>query len=105
MAARTVRIADLMGESKVKFGTSGARGLVADMTDQVCYAYTLGFIQYLEQTGELTGSGPISVGGDLRASTDRIMRAVARAIRDRGYAPESSGRLPSPWQTRHLATD
>jgi phosphomannomutase len=26
----------LMEESAVKFGTSGARGLVTDMTDRVC---------------------------------------------------------------------
>jgi phosphomannomutase len=28
-------------DSGVKFGTSGARGRVLDMTDRVCYAYAL----------------------------------------------------------------
>jgi phosphomannomutase len=96
MGKRNVRIADLMRQSGVGFGTSGARGLASDMIDEVCYAYTTAFIQYLERSGELEGSGIIGVGGDLRPSTGRIMRAVAKAIGDKGYAPQSCGRLPSP---------
>ena len=42
-----MRIGDLMAESGVKFGTSGARGRVDDMTDAVCYAYAKGFLHYL----------------------------------------------------------
>ena len=43
-----ISIRDLMAQSGVAFGTSGARGLVTAMTDRVCYAYTRGFLQYLE---------------------------------------------------------
>lgn len=32
------RIGDLMSRSGVPFGTSGERGLVADILDEVCYA-------------------------------------------------------------------
>ena len=96
MNGRTCRIGEVMAQSNVGFGTSGARGLVDDMTDEVCYAYTLGFIQHLQRTGELSGSGPIGVGGDLRPSTDRIMIAVAGAIEHKGYTPVSLGKLPSP---------
>lgn len=93
----TVSISDLMVQSGVKFGTSGARGLADDMTDRVCYAYTAAFIQYLEETGELKGGGGvIAVGGDLHLSTERIMRAAVRAISDKGYAPQCCGRLPAP---------
>ena len=91
-----VKISDVMIQSGVKFGTSGARGLADDMTDRVCYAYTAAFIQYLEAQKQLNGSGTLAVGGDLRASTDRIMRAAAKAVTDRGYAPLSCGRLPAP---------
>ncbi len=91
-----VKINDLMVQSGVKFGTSGARGLADDMTDRVCYAYTAAFIQYLEETSELKGSGAIAVGGDLRSSTDRIMSAAAKAISDKGYEPQYCGRLPAP---------
>jgi len=93
---RIIRIEDLMLQSRVRFGTSGARGLAEDMTDEVCYAYTVAFIQYLEKTGQLEGKGKIAIGGDLRPSTARIMKAVAMAISDMSYTPENCGQLPSP---------
>lgn len=96
MIRETVRISHMMAQCGVSFGTSGARGLAGDMTDRVCYAYTAAFIQYLEEKRELEGPAVIAVGGDLRASTGRIMKAVMRAVWDRGYEPRSCGRLPSP---------
>jgi phosphomannomutase len=39
-----------MASSGVRFGTSGARGLVADMSDEVCYAYTAAFLQAVSAT-------------------------------------------------------
>lgn len=92
-----MNIGELMQTSGTGFGTSGVRGLVTALTDRVCYAYTLGFIGYLESIGELAcGSGTIAVAGDLRSSTDRIMRAVGRAIIDKGYSVINLGRVPSP---------
>lgn len=85
-----------MNSSGVKFGTSGVRGLVEDMTDEVCYVYTAAFIQYLEESGQLGESSVVAIGGDLRQSTDRIMAAVARAVTDRGHRPLNCGKLPSP---------
>ena len=96
MTAATT-IAELMETSGVKFGTSGARGLVVDMTDMVCYAYTAGFIQHLEQSGDLPSTDRrIAFAGDLRPSTDGIMRAVAKGIEDRGYVPVDCGKIPTP---------
>ncbi len=90
-------IHDVMQNSGVKFGTSGARGLADKMTDQVCYIYTKGFLQYLEQTGELKKNAEsVAIAGDLRPSSPRIMAAVARAAADMGYAPVNCGRIPSP---------
>ena len=86
----------LMQHSGIRFGTSGVRGIADDMTDELCYAYALGFIQYLEENGHLEYGDTIAIGGDLRSSSDRIMRAVARAIVDRGYRVENCGTLPSP---------
>ena len=94
---KNVAIADLMATCGVQFGTSGARGLVSDMTDAVCYAYTTAFLQYLESIGELPRADRrIALAGDLRASTGRIMAAVAKAIVDGGYLPAHVGRIPSP---------
>ena len=47
--SETIAIADLMQQSGVGFGTSGARGLAEAMSDRVCYLYTVGFLQYLEK--------------------------------------------------------
>jgi phosphomannomutase len=95
-----IKINDLMQQSGVKFGTSGARGLAEEMTDPVCYAYTKGFLQYLEESGELKNvdgaSSSVAIAGDLRPSTGRIMGAVAKAVSDMGYRPVNCGRIPSP---------
>lgn len=92
-----VSIQDMMDRSGVRFGTSGARGLVAAMTDAVCYAYTAGFLQYVAATDpQDAGPQAVAVGGDLRPSTDRIMTAVLRAASDCGYRPIACGHLPSP---------
>ena len=92
-----ISISELMARSGVAFGTSGARGLATAMTDRVCYAYTKGFLQYLEAIGEIKRAGErVAVGGDFRPSTDRVMAAVGRAAADMGYAPVNCGKVPSP---------
>ena len=92
-----ISIKDLMAASGVAFGTSGARGLATAMTDLVCYAYTRGFLQYLESIGELKRAGErVAVGGDFRPSTDRVMLAVMQAAADLGYTPVNCGKTPSP---------
>ncbi len=90
------KISDLMQTSGVKFGTSGARGLVTAMTDAVCYAYTAAFLQHLEQHQRSRPGMQVAIAGDLRPSTGRIQRAVAAAVADRGYEPVACGRIPSP---------
>ncbi len=86
-----------MDESGVRFGTSGARGLVRALTDRVAYAYTRGFLQFLETIGELRRGGEeVVVGGDLRPSTPRLMAAVLQGVAEAGYAPVHCGLVPSP---------
>ena len=86
-----------MARSGVAFGTSGARGLANAMTDLVCYAYTKGFLRFLESTAELRRHGQaVAVAGDFRPSTDRIMQAVARAVEDLGHRAIDCGKVPSP---------
>jgi len=83
-------------KNKVKFGTSGIRGLVSDMTDKVCYAYTLSFLDYLHSIDAVKNWQTVGIGGDLRCSTPRIMNAVAAAVIDAGYQPVNCGFLPTP---------
>jgi len=89
-------IEELMQTSQVKFGTSGARGLVKDMTDQVCYAYTQGFIQYLKETRQLNSNSTIVLAGDLRGSTPRILNACAKAVSDNDIKVINAGLIATP---------
>jgi phosphomannomutase len=92
-----ISIRELMAQSGVAFGTSGARGLATAMTDRVCFAYTRGFLQHLEAIGELhRGGETVAVGGDFRPSTDRVMEAVCRAAESLGYRALNCGKTPSP---------
>jgi phosphomannomutase len=92
-----ISIQELMVKSGVTFGTSGARGLATAMTDQVCYAYAKGFLQYLESIGEIKRAGErVAVGGDFRPSSSRVMEAVCRAADDLGYRAVNCGKIPSP---------
>jgi phosphomannomutase len=99
--SETLAIDTLMAESRVGFGTSGARGLATAMTDRVCYAYTVGFLQYLERAGEVHPGDAVAVAGDFRPSSGRIMAACARAVQDLGYRPIHCGRIPTPAVTAY----
>jgi phosphomannomutase len=91
-----MRIGDLMAESGVKFGTSGARGRVEDMTDLVCYAYAQGFVRYLLASAAVAQGSAIGLAGDFRASTNRILAACAKAVSDSGCEARYLGRIPTP---------
>ncbi|MFQ5644219.1 MAG: phosphomannomutase [Thiogranum sp.] len=91
-----IKIADLMQSSGVGFGTSGARGTVEAMTNSVCYAYTLAFVQAMQAEGVIEPGSGIVLAGDLRPSTPRILAAVARAVEGAGYRLTYAGTIPSP---------
>ncbi|MCB4861994.1 phosphomannomutase [Sphingobium sp. PNB] len=93
---QTVSIADLMSLSGVTFGTSGARGLVSAMTDRICFAYTCGFLQHLENIGQFAPGSHVAIAGDLRPSSSRIMAACAAAIHHKGGHVDFCGFVPSP---------
>jgi phosphomannomutase len=78
------------------FGTSGLRGLVEDMTDLEVYINTSGFVAALRERGELSSHATVTLAGDLRPSTPRIMRAVTRALQGAGMTVENAGHIPTP---------
>ncbi len=88
-------IADLMNTCGVGFGTSGARGLVSQMNDRTCYAYTLAFIRHVQNNLHQDISA-VAIAGDLRPSSPRIMQAVGKAVSDCGLTPVNCGHIPSP---------
>ncbi|MFA6970494.1 MAG: phosphomannomutase [Gallionella sp.] len=90
---KTVVIRDLMDSSGVAFGTSGARGLVSQMTDEVCAAYAVAFLSVIRQSFAVTR---IALGVDLRPSSPRIAAACASALLDMGVEVDFCGALPTP---------
>lgn len=88
-----INIQHMMADSGVVFGTSGARGLVSQMTDQVCIAYTLAFLHGL---GLAKPGQKVALGMDLRPSSPAIIRACAAAIRQAGCEVDFCGVLPTP---------
>lgn len=87
-----VNIYNLMQTSGVQFGTSGARGLVTAMTDEVCFAYTLAFLQAIKaKNGER-----VALAVDLRPSSPKIAAAVAAAIQHAGLQVDFCGAIPTP---------
>jgi len=77
--------------SGIGFGTSGVRGLVANMTDELCYAYTSAFLQTVAAK-----QGKIVIGHDLRPSSPHIAAACAAAVLDAGLDYIYAGALPTP---------
>ena len=73
-----------------KFGTSGLRGLVLDLTPELVAAHVAAFL-----TACPTGTG-LFVGQDLRPSSPRIAADVIAAAQARGLAVTDCGALPTP---------
>lgn len=80
----------------LKFGTSGLRGLVTEMTDKECYISTTAFLTYLSETDNIEKGSLVAVAGDRRPSTDMVMEAVSAAITDFGCKVANCGKVPTP---------
>ena len=85
------RLHHLAEAHNARFGTSGVRGLVSDLSDAVCYAYAQAFLRSIA-----TDSARVVVGHDLRPSSPRIAAACIQAIRDAGREAVFVGALPTP---------
>ncbi len=89
---------------ELRFGTSGLRGLVADMSDLEVYINVQGFLRFLEADGSLAKGERVALARDLRdrcpktgiVSSPRISGAVTQAVRDLGYDPVDLGQVPTP---------
>lgn len=83
----------VMQQSGVAFGTSGARGLVTAMTDEVCAAYTQAFIQTLKQSFNFK---QVAIAIDLRPSSPNIAVACANMLEQLGLEVIFCGAIPTP---------
>jgi len=98
---KRLAIKEEMARSGVRFGTSGARGLVSSMTDELCVTYALAFLQHLSDSDQLREGSSLCLGGDRRPSTPRILRALGAAAKHYGIAVDDQGLLPSPALVLH----
>ena len=78
-----------------KFGTSGLRGLVTELTDDLVADYTRAFLSACRVGGSPEG-GRLWIGEDLRPSSPRIAATVAAAARAMGIDVILAGPLPTP---------
>lgn len=79
-----------ISEAGVKFGTSGVRGLVSELTNEVAYAFAVAFWQ-------AAGNGSrVVIGHDLRPSSPQITTACMAAMRDLGVEVVYVGALATP---------
>ncbi|MCA3573004.1 MAG: phosphomannomutase [Aestuariivirga sp.] len=81
----------LAARAGVRFGTSGVRGLVTDLSPEICRAFTQGFLRASGLTG-----GAVLIGHDLRPSSPEIARACVTEARTMGFEPVNAGVVPTP---------
>ncbi|MBS1970412.1 MAG: hypothetical protein JSU04_08890 [Bdellovibrionales bacterium] len=77
----------------LKFGTSGVRGLVTELTDSEVYLFTLSFLKHAESLGQTSA---VALAHDLRESSPQIQKAAIRAIHDFGRKAILCGKIPTP---------
>ena len=88
----SINIGACMQSSGVGFGTSGVRGLVAAMSDALCFAYTLAFVQTLN----IAPGSRVAIAMDLRPSSPQIAAACHAALTFKGIETVFCGALPTP---------
>jgi phosphomannomutase len=85
---------------ELKFGTSGRRGLVVDLTDLEIYINVLAELRYLQtlsvDAGGIVRGEDFYTALDLRPSSNRLCGAIECAISDAGMHPVNMGRIPTP---------
>jgi phosphomannomutase len=94
----------------LKFGTSGRRGLVTDLSQLEIYINVLGELRYLQalskETGGIRAGEPFYVATDLRPSSTQFVaeqdgrgelaQAILQAVTDAGMTPVFLGAIPTP---------
>ncbi|MEE9315469.1 MAG: phosphomannomutase [Rhizobiaceae bacterium] len=88
--------AKIIATSKAAFGTSGVRGLVTELDDATCFAYTTAFLNHMKTNKGLNVGSRVWVGHDLRPSSPRITNACIAAIEHAGMKAELCGEIPTP---------
>ena len=91
-----ITCANIIAHSGASFGTSGVRGLVEDLDDESCFAFTVAFLSQLIEEKALKNDAKVWVGHDLRPSSPAIAVAVLSAIDHLGLTPVFCGEIATP---------
>ncbi|MGP5712977.1 phosphomannomutase [Vreelandella alkaliphila] len=83
----------IIDDSGIAFGTSGARGLVEQFTDEVCAAFTVAFISAMRTSFPVER---IALGMDRRPSSPAMAAACTSAAHALGVEVDDYGVLPTP---------
>ena len=86
-------IKEIIEQSGINFGTSGARGLVADFTSEVCIAFTLSFLDSMQKKFTFK---KVAVAMDNRPSSPEMAATICGAIESYGFEVDFYGVLPTP---------
>ena len=84
---------EVIHSSGVKFGTSGARGLVEQFTSDVCAAFVYAFISSIQNQFRFT---KVAIAIDNRPSSPAMAQACANAIEQFGLDVVYYGVVPTP---------
>lgn len=86
-------IKEVISQSGINFGTSGARGLVTHFTPEVCTAFALSFLDAMKKSFNFT---KVAVAMDNRPSSHDMADSICGTIISCGYEVEFYGVLPTP---------
>ena len=86
-------IKEIIEQSGINFGTSGARGLVTDFTSEVCTAFTLSFLDAMQKKFTFK---KVAVAMDNRPSSPEMAAIICGAIESYGFEVDFYGVLPTP---------
>lgn len=93
MVAVNQNAAQLLSEAGIKFGTSGARGLVEAFTDEVCGAFTSSFLTVMRENYAFRS---LAIAIDRRPSSPAMAAACAGMAKAMGFQVDYYGILPTP---------
>jgi phosphomannomutase len=80
----------------LKFGTSGLRGLSADLEGPAAALYATAFARHLLADGLARPGDTILIGRDFRASSPAISAIAAGALQRAGFQVLDGGEVPTP---------
>ena len=86
-------IREIIEQSGINFGTSGARGLVTDFTNEVCIAFTFSFLDIMQKKFTFK---KVAVAMDNRPSSPKIASIICGVIESYGFEVDFYGVVPTP---------